>query len=106
MRFRAAAPTTRVARARSTIAWWSGPTCSTPARPARPAGCTRRTAPRRLTEVDHDGIGTGPRPGQELRRLAALAQPGARAQAPGVAEGGRRRELLDRARQDAGAGRR
>ena len=44
------------------------------------------------------------RPGDDLRRVGALAQPRARAQAAPVPACGRRRQLHHPARQDAGAG--
>ena len=64
---------------------------------APPAGCMRRS--RR-----DDGAGRGRRPGEDLRRLGALAEPRHRAQAAAVRACGRWRQLRHRQGQDAGAG--
>jgi hypothetical protein len=86
-----------------------------PARAARTAGAgaTRAAcwlvdqAPQsRLRRTAHDdaAAGAGARPGQDLRRLGALAQPRRGTQAAPVRARGGRRQLQHRARQDAGPG--
>ena len=77
----------------------SGPTCCRPARHARRAGCTRRRCgprhERRPTAAARRRSSRSHGPGQDLRRLAALAEPRGRAQAAPVRACGRRRQLRD-----------
>jgi peptide/nickel transport system ATP-binding protein len=83
---------------RSTAAAARGPTCWTPAPPARPAGCTTARCP-------HDRAGGSAGPCQDLRRLRAVAEPHDRTPAPALRACRRWRQLRHRQGHDAGAGR-